>query len=63
MEKEVMKEPNYVEELLHIIRSHLSEEELLDKLSDYHEKDIAGALEQLTTEERKKLYPVLVGLV
>ena len=59
MEKEVMKEPNYVEELLHIIRSHLSEEELLDKLSDYHEKDIAGALEQLTTEERKKLYPVL----
>ena len=59
MEKEILKKPNYVEELLEIIRSGVSEEKLLDRLSDYHENDIAGALEQLTAAERKKLYPVL----
>ena len=59
MEKEIMKEPKYVEELLEIIRSNLPQEELLDALSDYHENDIAGALKQLTAEERKKLYPIL----
>ncbi len=59
MEKEILKEPKYVEELLEILRSNLPEEELLDRLSDYHENDIADALEQLTAEERKKIYPIL----
>lgn len=59
MEKKVLKEPNFVEELLEIIRSDISEKELLEQLSDYHENDIAGALEQLTAKERKKLYPIL----
>lgn len=57
--KDVIKEPNYVEELVEIFRSNLSEEVLLDRLSDYHENDIAGALEQISSEERKKLYPIL----
>ena len=52
---ETMKRPNYVEELLEIFRSSLSKEELLDKISDYHENDIAEAFEHLTEEERKKL--------
>ena len=56
---ETMKRPNYVEELLEIFRSSLSKEELLDKISDYHENDIAEAFEHLTEEERKKLYPLL----
>lgn len=59
MEKEILKEPNYVEELLEIIRSDIQRNELPEKLSDYHENDIASALEQLTVEERKELYPVL----
>ena len=59
MDKEILKEPGYVEELLEIIRSNLSKEELLDRLDDYHDNDIAGALEQLPREERQKLYPVL----
>ncbi len=65
MEKEVLKEPNYgtepnyVEELLEIIRSDKSNEEIRDLLSDYHENDIADALEQLTSKERKKLYAIL----
>ena len=59
MEKEILKEPKYVEELLEIFRSDLPKEELLDRLSNYHENDIAGALEQMTPEERKKLYPII----
>ena len=59
MEKEVLKEPNYVEELLDIIRSDLSDEEKKDRLSDYHENDIADALEELTPEERQEIYKIL----
>ena len=59
MEKEVLKEPKYVEELLSIIRSGKSSEEIQDLLSDYHENDIADALEELTAEERKRLYKIL----
>lgn len=29
------------------------------KLSDYHEKDLADALEALMPAERKSLYPIL----
>ncbi|MBR6315927.1 MAG: magnesium transporter [Lachnospiraceae bacterium] len=57
--KESKKGPNYEEELLEIIRSDLSNQDLLEKLDDYHENDIAGAMERLTVEERKRLYPIL----
>lgn len=59
MEKEVLKKPDYEKELLEIIRSGLSAEELKDRLSDYHDNDIAGALEQLSERERIHLYPML----
>lgn len=59
MRKEILKEPGYVKELLALIRSSLPETELLDRLSDYHENDIAAALEQLACGERKKLYSLL----
>ncbi len=61
MIKKMKKKPNYVEELLAIIRNSSTNEELLDKLSDYHENDIADALIELTQTERKKLYPILGG--
>ena len=50
---EKLKEQNYVEELIEIIRSTKSNEELRDKLSDYHDNDIAEALDSLTASERK----------
>ena len=59
MEKEILKEPNFVEELLAIFRSGIPAGELNEKISDYHDNDIAGALEQMTPEERQKLYPIL----
>ena len=50
---------NYVQEILSIIRSGMPKTELAEKLSDYHEKDLADALEALTPAERQSLYPVL----
>lgn len=56
---ETTRKPNYVEELLEILRGSLAADELQDQISDYHESDIADAFEQLTEEERKRLYPLL----
>lgn len=36
---------NYVQEILSIIHSGLPKAELAEKLSDYHEKDLADALD------------------
>ena len=54
METEVLKEQHYVEELVEIIRSGLPKEELIDRLSDYHDNDIADALTKLTPDERRE---------
>ena len=50
---------NYVQEILSIIHSGLPKAELAEKLSDYHEKDLADALEALTPAERQSLYSIL----
>lgn len=59
MDNDILKEPNFVEELLAILRSDIPAGELNEKISDYHDNDIAGALEQMTPEERSRLYPIL----
>lgn len=59
MEKEVLKEPKFVEDIVSIIRSGLDKEQLLDRLNDYHENDIAQSLEFLTKKERLALYDML----
>jgi magnesium transporter len=59
MDNEELIIPNYEEELAAIIRSDISDEEILEQLDNYHENDIAGAMELLTVGERKKLYHVL----
>jgi magnesium transporter len=59
MEKELLREPTFVEEIVTIIRSGLSKEELVEKLQDYHENDIAQSLELLNKDERISLYNIL----
>lgn len=59
MEKKILKEPNYTEELLTLIRSGLGPEELKEHLEDYHENDIADAVQLLSEEERQQLYAIL----
>ena len=38
---------NYVQEILNIIHGNIPQAELAEKLSDYHKKDLADALEAL----------------
>ena len=52
----VMSEKNYVQELVDLIRSGLPENELVERISDYHDNDIADALTKLDKEERVKVY-------
>ena len=56
MEKEILKEPQFTDEIVSIIRSGLSDEEIVEKLHDYHDNDIARSLEALTKEERINFY-------
>ena len=51
--------PDYTGEILELIRGNESPERLRTELEDYHEKDIAEVLEQLTVQERKKIFRVL----
>ena len=51
--------PDYAEEILEIIRSDKPDEELFELLDDYHDNDLADALELMTPEERSHFYKVL----
>ena len=50
-----LPERDYGAEILALIRSGLSDEEIRMQLDDYHENDIAGVFEDLTVEEREWL--------
>lgn len=56
---EIINEQDYRLEILHVIREHINDPNLSKLISDYHEKDVAGAFEQLTYNERKTVYPIL----
>ena len=59
-ENEIRNETrNVVEEIVALIRADKSDGEIRAKLEDYHESDIADALELITKEERKKVYHIL----
>lgn len=49
----------YSLEIAELIRSDLTPKRMQEKLSSYHENDIAAALELLTKSERTKLYQIL----
>ena len=50
---------DYAAEILQLLDGNLPPNELLDKLDDYHESDIAEVLPTLSKEERFKLYRIL----
>ena len=50
---------DYQTELEQIMRSNVSPRVLKDRISDYHENDIAELLENLSRAERKRIYHVL----
>jgi len=58
-EKNGLERRGYEQELIDIIHSGGSPETLKEKLENYHENDLAGVLEQLTKEDRVKIYKIL----
>ena len=59
MMKEVLKEPVFTEEIVDIVRSSHSLDEMRDELRGYHENDIAQSFELLNRAERNLLYSAL----
>ena len=64
MNEEIMKEESmqyhdYKEEIIKLIKDNLPPKALKNALSEYHENDMAQALEALTKEERYKLYNII----
>lgn len=53
------KKETVLQELIAIITSNASDQEIREKLDDYHENDIAEALENLGEVERKRLYHII----
>lgn len=59
MENEVLNEPDYVKELVDLIRSGADSKKLAGELTNYHDNDISNALDELNGDERKILYHIL----
>jgi magnesium transporter len=57
--KTEVKQNDNIREIIKLIRSVKSEDLLRSSLEDYHDSDIADALEELNFDERKKLYDVI----
>lgn len=51
--------PDFCNEIAGIVRSNLAPKKMQEKICDYHEKDIALALELLTREEQQRLFRIL----
>lgn len=50
---------DFKHEIIDIIRSNSSYDEIRESIHDYHDNDIASALEDLTPEERKRFYRII----
>lgn len=59
MRKEVLMEPGFAGQIVEIIKSMRSIDEMTEKLKDFHDKDIAQSFELLNTAERNLLYSAL----
>ena len=57
--EEEFEHPDYANELEQIIRSGIPDDEMRERLADYHYNDIADVLSRLTADERKRLYYLL----
>lgn len=59
MENEVLNEPDYIRELVGLIRSATDRNALAVELTNYHDNDISNALDELNADERRVLYHIL----
>ena len=57
--EEVKVHPDYANQVVAVIRSNLTPKYMSQQIADFHENDIAQALDQMTKAERAKLYSLL----
>lgn len=50
---------DFKSEIIDIIRSNMGADEIREAFQDYHDSDIADALEELTPEEREYIYDII----
>ena len=53
------QEKDYGEQIISVIRSGLSDDDIKNQLLEYHENDIASIFEELTIEEKEKIRVIL----
>ena len=54
-----LNQDNNIKEIIDLIRNSTDDDALRLALEDYHDKDLAEALEELSADERKKLYRII----
>lgn len=59
MENEIINQPDYVCELVALLRSGNTTKKIAEELTNYHDNDIASALDALNAGERAVLYHIL----
>lgn len=59
IQTEMMQYPDYKTQIAELLRSNLTPKLKQERMLDYHERDLAAALELLQPEERKRLYRML----
>lgn len=55
----IIQHPDYISEIVQIIRGNLTPKLMQEQILSYHENDIAAAMDLLKKEERGKLYSIL----
>lgn len=58
-ESEAARRPDYKKEIIALLNTPISPEEFAERISDYHENDIAAAMEEISPEKRELLYAAL----
>lgn len=56
---EATQHPDYTGEIVELLRGNLTPKIKQERILDYHERDIAAALDSLSPEERGRLYHIL----
>jgi magnesium transporter len=59
VDEELQEKRQYAEEIAEIVRSDAAPRIIQDKISNYHNNDIADSLDSMTISERQRLYRIL----
>lgn len=55
----IVQHPDYKTEIMQILRSNFTPKIMRERILDYHENDIAAAMELMSRDERKRFYSIL----